>query len=83
MVERQNKLQNQYECNYVINLRINFICRAQQKGYKEEIGSIENKIAANEGKSQWKKCNFGHSKINETEKSVIVKKHDSKREINA
>lgn len=52
MVERQNKLQNQYECNYVINLRINFICRAQQKGYKEEIGSIENKIAANEGKSQ-------------------------------
>ncbi len=83
MVERQNKLQNQYECNYLNNLRINFICRAQQKGYKEEIRSIKNKIAANEGKSQWEKCNFSDSKIDETEKSWIIKKYDSEREINA
>lgn len=83
MVERQNKLQNQYECNYFNNLRINFICWAQQKRYKEEIRSIENKITTNEGKSQWEKCNFGDSEINEAEKSWIIKEYDSKREINA
>lgn len=82
MVERQNKLQNQYECTSLLIFRVNIVCWTKQKRHKKEIRGRKIKRTVNERESKWKKCNFSNTKIVKAEKIRRRKKSNTKRKIN-